>query len=309
MQDENIGLFDEKDAPEREPEEEKPAVPVMDGMGIDISSEEELVSVNGGKITPYHLKITNNHSKKENVKIRTNIIYDAQLKEDAPEWPVTLQIDEKVLNPREVEESETEVKPREEKDFIINISTPHGVRYGDRVDIVVTIRPDSNLLESSTVTISAVAKQTLFAVRTSRGHERNVADGISSRAKELDVDIFSVLSPSNLPGYIIVEAMNVDRLNDIVRGVRMARGLVLRETEMTFEDIYHYLTPKPLVHGISEGDIIELVAGPFKGEKARVQNIDETKEEITVELFEAVVPIPVTVKGDSVRVIEKEGKK
>ena len=51
---------------------------------------------------------------------------------------------------------------------------------------------------------------------------------------------------------------------------------------------------------------MELVNGPFKGEKARVQNIDEGKEEITVELIEAMVPIPVTVKGDSVRVIDKE---
>ncbi|MFA5314292.1 MAG: transcription elongation factor Spt5, partial [Methanomassiliicoccales archaeon] len=47
-------------------------------------------------------------------------------------------------------------------------------------------------------------------------------------------------------------------------------------------------------------------AGPFKGEKARVQKIDESKEEITVELFEALVPIPVTVRGDHVRVLEKE---
>jgi transcriptional antiterminator NusG len=60
------------------------------------------------------------------------------------------------------------------------------------------------------------------------------------------------------------------------------------------------------VSGIVEGDIVELIAGPFKGEKARVQQIDENKEEITVELFEAMVPIPVTIRGDHVRVLEKE---
>jgi transcriptional antiterminator NusG len=37
-----------------------------------------------------------------------------------------------------------------------------------------------------------------------------------------------------------------------------------------------------------------------------VQRIDHSKEEITVELFEAVVPIPVTVRGDHVRVISKK---
>jgi transcriptional antiterminator NusG len=52
--------------------------------------------------------------------------------------------------------------------------------------------------------------------------------------------------------------------------------------------------------------VVELIAGPFKGEKARVKQIDEAKEEITVELFEAMVPIPVTVRGDHVRVLEKE---
>ena len=29
------------------------------------------------------------------------------------------------------------------------------------------------------------------------------------------------------------------------------------------------------------------------------------KEEITVELYESVVPIPITVRGDPVRVVEK----
>ncbi|MDL5503376.1 MAG: transcription elongation factor Spt5, partial [Candidatus Methanoperedens sp.] len=43
-----------------------------------------------------------------------------------------------------------------------------------------------------------------------------------------------------------------------------------------------------------------------KGEKARVKRIDSTHEEITVELFEAMVPIPVTVRGDNVRILKRE---
>ncbi len=101
-----------------------------------------------------------------------------------------------------------------------------------------------------------------------------------------------------------MEAMNTDLVRETVRGVRKAKGLV--EGETSFGEIEHFLTPKPLVSGIMEGDVVELVAGPFKGEKARVQKIDESKEEITVELFEATVPIPVTVRGDHVRVLEKE---
>ena len=37
-----------------------------------------------------------------------------------------------------------------------------------------------------------------------------------------------------------------------------------------------------------------------------IMKIDETKEEVTVELFEAMVRIPVTVPGTQVRVLQKE---
>ena len=74
----------------------------------------------------------------------------------------------------------------------------------------------------------------------------------------------------------------------------------------TLEELKPHLTPPPAVSGIEEGNIVEVISGPFKGEKARVQRIDQSKEEVTVELFEAMVPIPITVRGDHVRVLEKE---
>src|SRR5947208_16132397 len=103
--------------------------------------------------------------------------------------------------------------------------------------------------------------------------------------------------------------MNPDRLEEIVRGLRRARGVVQGESESTgisFSEIEAYLTPKPIVSGIMEADIVEPVAGPFKGEKARVMKIGATQEEITVELFEAMVRSQVAVRGDSVRVRHKD---
>jgi transcriptional antiterminator NusG len=100
--------------------------------------------------------------------------------------------------------------------------------------------------------------------------------------------------------------MNTDRLREKTRDIKKARSFVGGETNI--DEISHYLIPVSAVIGIVEGDLVELINGPFKGEIARVQQIDQNKEEITVELIEAMVPIPVTVKGDSVRVIEKEKK-
>jgi len=74
----------------------------------------------------------------------------------------------------------------------------------------------------------------------------------------------------------------------------------------SFGEVEHFLTPKPAVVGINEGAIVELISGPFKGEMARVKRVDVAKEEITVELFEAMVPIPITVRGDHVRVLSKD---
>jgi len=54
------------------------------------------------------------------------------------------------------------------------------------------------------------------------------------------------------------------------------------------------------------GDVVEMVSGPFRGERARIIKLDEGKEELTVELFEATVPIPVTVRGDAVKIIQKK---
>lgn len=72
-------------------------------------------------------------------------------------------------------------------------------------------------------------------------------------------------------------------------------------------EVEHFLSPAGSVIGINEGAIIELISGPFKGEKARVKRVDVAKEEITLELFEAMVPIPITVRGDHVRVLSKDG--
>lgn len=91
-------------------------------------------------------------------------------------------------------------------------------------------------------------------------------------------------------------------MEQLVERVPHARAVVHGET--SFAEIQHFLVPKPVVSGINEGTIVELIAGPFKGEKAVVKRVDSAKEEITVELYESLVPIPITVRGDNVRVID-----
>jgi transcriptional antiterminator NusG len=72
------------------------------------------------------------------------------------------------------------------------------------------------------------------------------------------------------------------------------------------DELEKTLMPKPTVQKVSKGDLIELISGPFKKEKARVAKIDKDKDEITVELIEAAVPIPVVVRGDDIKILRKE---
>ena len=207
-----------------------------------------------------------------------------------------------------------------QKEMTLVVTCPKGARYGDRLNIVLAATSKGDATASDHKTLALTARQSVLAVKTSIGHERAVADSLFSRAKARDIGVFSILAPANLRGYLFIETMNPDRLEEAVRGIRRARGIagdrrdrqgrriVQEDDERTIQldQIEIYLAPKPIVSGIMEGDIVELVSGPFKGEKARVQRIDEAKEEITVELFEAMVPIPVTVRGDAVRVLQKE---
>ncbi|OKY77584.1 MAG: Transcription antiterminator NusG [Candidatus Methanohalarchaeum thermophilum] len=144
----------------------------------------------------------------------------------------------------------------------------------------------------------------IFALKTTANQEEAVADMLYQAAKREGFDIRSVLAPESLKGYILVETPREDIIRQASENIPHSKGIV--EGETSLEEVEHFLTPKPSVSGISEGDIVELIAGPFKGEKAKVKRIDETKEEIVLELFEAMVPIPVTVQGDHVRVLDQQ---
>ncbi len=228
--------------------------------------------------------------------------------EHAPEWIVNVYDRGKVIWSNEDQSEKKAIKlnyddsERGQKELKVRVHIPIGARYADHALIIMSAYPENDRGGGDTLNLRAEARQSLIAVKTSIGQERTVADSIESKVRGKDMGIFAVLAPEPLRGYVILEAMWSDPLKDLIKGIKKARGLV--EGEMDFNEITHFLTPKPLVSGIMEGDIVELINGPFKGEKARVQSIDETKEEITVELIEAMVPIPITVRGDHVRVLE-----
>jgi transcription termination/antitermination protein NusG len=150
----------------------------------------------------------------------------------------------------------------------------------------------------------------ILVLKTQVGQERRVVDALGGKARRFGIPIIGLLAPSELRGFVFIETTDPIRAEKGVRGVSYASALIKDPTtgqprDAPFSEIAHFLTPVSAVAKIAEGDIVELVSGPFRGEKAKVTRVDDTKEEITVELIESMVPIPITVKGEHVRVLEK----
>ena len=145
-----------------------------------------------------------------------------------------------------------------------------------------------------------------FAIKTTANQEKLVASLVEMSVRKNNLKIYSVLAPKELRGYIILEGDNIEEITKAVRGIPHVRGIV--RGDVSFKEIEHFLIPRKAAEQIKEGYTVEIMSGPFKGELAIVKRVDEAKNEVTVELLEAVVPIPITVKADRVRVVEKRGE-
>lgn len=165
----------------------------------------------------------------------------------------------------------------------------------------------------------------LYIVKTAISSEQRVADEMNARLSgsgslsDVQDEIFSVLHPNGMRGYLFVESSaqhHVEKLIGRTGGRdRKTRGPILSTplknaksvlgSEAPLEDVLPYLEPKAVTSGIDVGCIVEIVSGAFKGEKARVVSVSESKEEVSMELYEQPIPMTLNMRGDHVRVIER----
>ena len=105
-------------------------------------------------------------------------------------------------------------------------------------------------------------------------------------------------------GYIFIETPDLQEAQRAVYQIPYARGVLDRPVE--YSEVEHMFGKEKIEINMQKGDIAEVISGPFKREKVRISRIDQTKEEVVVELLEAAVPIPITVKMDAIKVIQRE---
>jgi transcriptional antiterminator NusG len=135
-----------------------------------------------------------------------------------------------------------------------------------------------------------------FAIRTTGGQERVVANLLQTRANAKKLLIRSIIVLDSFKGYIIVEAPDSNVAYEALAGIRHVRGQI--RGDLPFKDIEGYLVKKPLVSELSTNDTVEVIAGPFKSMKAKITRVDYEKQEATVVLLDSPYQIPVTVDAN-----------
>jgi|TARA_B100001971_G_C18116236_1_gene496961 transcriptional antiterminator NusG len=147
-------------------------------------------------------------------------------------------------------------------------------------------------------------QSSIYALRTTANREDQVMDFVSSNAKKKKLEVYTVVRAHGMRGYIFLEAATKTDAEQAAFNVPYARGILPKTIE--YKEIEHILEQVKVERNIQKNDICEVISGPFKREKAKITRIDKAKEEVVVELLEAAVPIPVTVKMDAVKVIRRE---
>ena len=144
----------------------------------------------------------------------------------------------------------------------------------------------------------------ILTARTTRGREKTAINSLRSKITNSDRDIKAVFHPDDLKGYIFLEGKESD-IRDLVSDVRQVRGII--DQEVGVDDLEKYLSDEQEEIKLEVGDTVEVVGGAFKGEEAKINRVDETNREVTIELLDAAVPIPTTVDADMVRKKANQG--
>lgn len=142
----------------------------------------------------------------------------------------------------------------------------------------------------------------IYAIRTTSGREDIVIDLLTTKVRSNALEIKAILHPAEIKGYVFAEG-SLGSVQKAVQGMMHIRGVI--ETPIKLEEIRHFLEHKKIVVKVDEGNIVEIIGGPFKGEKGKITRIDKVKDEVTIELLDATIPIPVTIAAELVKIIRK----
>jgi transcriptional antiterminator NusG len=144
----------------------------------------------------------------------------------------------------------------------------------------------------------------IFIVKVTTNKEEKSVELIADKVLKKGINIYSVVRPHGLRGYIIIESPDKENAEEAVFNLPYIKGIIPKQ--ISYDEIRAMVEPRASDVKIEKNDIVEIISDSFKNEKAKVVRVDKTKGEAIVSLLGAIVPIPVTVKLDNLKVIRRE---
>jgi transcriptional antiterminator NusG len=263
------------------------------------------------KIVPMNVVIKNIQPSKR--KFDVKIITSMHLKDSSIDWKMKLKDEYNLSEERREVNYEFELDGNRSRDLGLEIDTPIGGYEGDELDMHLSIKSEGGI-NSYEKNFKVVLVPVIKIAKCTIGKELDIAIDLSNHAerdmeerkagnKNAENEVMAIMSPYEIKGYFFIETMHADRIEVLSKSIRGFKGFVTGDIDIS--EIEKYLTPKPAVTGLEMGSLVEIVEGPFKGERAKITAIDAAKEEVTVQLIESMVPIPVTVKAEAIRNLDK----
>ncbi len=144
----------------------------------------------------------------------------------------------------------------------------------------------------------------IFVLKVTTNKEEQALDIVAERATKKQLNVYSLSRPHGLRGYVLIESADYESAQEACFNQPYMKGVIPKD--ISYDEVKNLIEPVVATMNIEKGDIVEIIAEPFKKEKAKVIRVDKGKEEAVVELLGAAVPIPITVKIDNIKVIRRE---
>jgi len=156
--------------------------------------------------------------------------------------------------------------------------------------------------------VSQTLSARIFAVKTTGGQEKTVAKFVGDRLEKRkqegkEPQVYSILVLEAQKSYVFFEAPNAQAVSDAISGFKHVKGMV--PGYIQFADIEKFLVDKSIISDVGVGDVIEIVAGPFKGMKAKINRVEPQRSEVTVMLLDAPYQLPVTVDVGFIKIVSR----
>lgn len=129
---------------------------------------------------------------------------------------------------------------------------------------------------------------------------------MANRAFQKSKQIYSILALDTWKGYVLFEAPNSQVVDESIQGFKHVRSKI--PGMMQYQDIERFLVTKSMVAELNEGDMVEIVAGPFKSMRAKISRVEQAKQEVTVVLLDTPYQFPVTVDAAYLKLVQRAPK-